>query len=53
MDPNIELGPLSSEEAAVHLADQVKRSVAEGAKILLRGKSAEREGAFMEPTIAT
>jgi succinate-semialdehyde dehydrogenase / glutarate-semialdehyde dehydrogenase len=51
MDPNTELGPLSSEEAAVHLADQVKRSVAEGAKVLLGGKRADREGAFMEPTI--
>lgn len=35
MDPATELGPLSSEEAAVHLADQVKRSIDEGAKVLL------------------
>ena len=53
MDPSTELGPLSSEEAAVHLADQVKRSVNEGAKLLLGGKRADREGAFMEPTILT
>ncbi|MGV8944916.1 MAG: NAD-dependent succinate-semialdehyde dehydrogenase [Lutibacter sp.] len=53
MDPATELGPLSSEEAAVHLADQVKRSVDEGAKVLLGGKRANREGAFMEPTILT
>ncbi len=53
MDPATELGPLSSEAAAVHLADQVKRSVAEGAKVLLGGKRADREGAFMEPTILT
>lgn len=53
MDPTTELGPLSSEEAAVHLADQVKRSVDEGAKVLLGGKRADREGAFMEPTILT
>jgi len=53
MDPTTELGPLSSEEAAVHLADQVKRSVDEGAKCLLGGKRADREGAFMEPTILT
>jgi succinate-semialdehyde dehydrogenase/glutarate-semialdehyde dehydrogenase len=53
MDAETELGPLSSEEAAVHLADQVKRSVDEGAKILLGGKRADREGAFMEPTILT
>lgn len=53
MDPATELGPLSSEAAAVHLADQVKRSVNEGAKVLLGGKRADREGAFMEPTILT
>ncbi|MBK5214438.1 MAG: NAD-dependent succinate-semialdehyde dehydrogenase [Flavobacteriaceae bacterium] len=53
MDPATELGPLSSEAAAVHLADQVKRSVEEGAKVLLGGKRANREGAFMEPTILT
>ncbi len=53
MDPATELGPMSSEEAAVHLTDQVKRSVDEGAKVLLGGKRADREGAFMEPTILT
>lgn len=53
MDPSTNLGPLSSEAAAVHLADQVKRSVNEGAKVLLGGKRADREGAFMEPTILT
>jgi len=53
MDPATELGPLSNEAAAVHLADQVKRSVNEGAKVLLGGKRADREGAFMEPTILT
>lgn len=53
MDPATELGPLSSETAAVHLADQVKRSVNEGAKVLLGGKRPNREGAFMEPTILT
>jgi len=53
MDPATNLGPLSSESAAVHLADQVKRSIDEGAKILLGGKRADREGAFIEPTILT
>jgi delta 1-pyrroline-5-carboxylate dehydrogenase len=53
MDTATDLGPLSSEDAAVHLADQVKRSVDEGAKVLLGGKRADREGAFMEPTILT
>jgi succinate-semialdehyde dehydrogenase/glutarate-semialdehyde dehydrogenase len=53
MDSKTELGPMSSEEAAIHIADQVKRSVEEGAKVLLGGKRAEREGAFMQPTILT
>ncbi|WP_308990888.1 NAD-dependent succinate-semialdehyde dehydrogenase [Mariniflexile litorale] len=51
MDPATELGPLSSEAAAVHLEDQVKRSVNQGAKVLLGGKRLNRDGAFMEPTI--
>ncbi|MBQ0788763.1 MAG: NAD-dependent succinate-semialdehyde dehydrogenase [Oceanihabitans sp.] len=53
MDPATELGPLSSEAAAVHLEDQVKRSVDQGAKVLLGGKRPNCEGAFMEPTILT
>ena len=53
MDPATELGPLSSEAAAVHLLDQINRSVEGGAKVLLGGKRADREGAFVEPTILT
>jgi len=53
MDRSTELGPLSSEEAAVQLADQVARSVAAGARVILGGKRADRPGAFMEPTILT
>jgi succinate-semialdehyde dehydrogenase / glutarate-semialdehyde dehydrogenase len=53
MDRTTELGPMSSEAAAVDLADQVKRSVDAGAKVLLGGKRVECPGAFMEPTILT
>jgi succinate-semialdehyde dehydrogenase/glutarate-semialdehyde dehydrogenase len=53
MDPATQLGPLSSEGAAEHLADQVNRSIKGGAKVLLGGKRADRKGAFMEPTILT
>jgi succinate-semialdehyde dehydrogenase/glutarate-semialdehyde dehydrogenase len=53
MDRTTELGPLSSEEAAVLIADQVKRSVDAGAKVLLGGSRMKRPGAFMEPTILT
>ncbi len=53
MDPATELGPLSSETAVDHLADQIKQSVDEGAEILLGGKRPDRKGAFIEPTILT
>lgn len=53
MEPDTELGPLSSEEAVVQLADQVKRSVDAGAKVLLGGNRLNRPGAFMAPTILT
>ncbi|CAG5001287.1 MULTISPECIES: NAD-dependent succinate-semialdehyde dehydrogenase [Dyadobacter] len=53
MDKTTELGPLSSEGAAVQLADQVKRAVDAGAKVLIGGKRVDRPGAFMQPTILT
>lgn len=53
MDPSTELGPLSSEEALLHLIDQVERSVNAGATVLLGGKRVDGPGAFMEPTILT
>ena len=53
MDAATQLGPLSSEEAAVQIADQVKRAVDGGAKLLLGGKRIDKEGAFMQPTILT
>lgn len=53
MDPKTELGPMSSQEAADHINDQIKKSVAAGATILLGGASSDREGAFVQPTILT
>jgi succinate-semialdehyde dehydrogenase / glutarate-semialdehyde dehydrogenase len=53
MDARTELGPLSSEAAAVHIADQVKNSINAGASLILGGTRSNREGAFMEPTIIT
>ncbi len=53
MDASTELGPLSSEAAAVNIVDQVKRAVEGGAKIVLGGKRVNRNGAFMEATILT
>jgi len=53
MDNASQLGPLSSEAAAVQISEQVQRAVEGGAKILLGGKRVDREGAFMQPTILT
>jgi succinate-semialdehyde dehydrogenase/glutarate-semialdehyde dehydrogenase len=53
MEEPTNLGPLCSEEAAINIANQVKRAVEGGAKILLGGKRVNREGAFMEATILT
>jgi succinate-semialdehyde dehydrogenase/glutarate-semialdehyde dehydrogenase len=53
MEPGTQLGPLSSEEAAVKIADQVKRAVDGGAQILLGGKRVEQPGAYMEATVIT
>ena len=53
LDTSTQFGPLSSEEAAVHLEDQVHRAVKDGAKVLLGGKRIAREGAFIEATVLT
>lgn len=47
-DPKVELGCLVSEQAAIKVDEQVKMTVAEGAKIILGGN---RNGAFYDPTI--
>jgi len=53
MDKSTELGPLSSQNAVLQLKDQIDRSVAAGAKIILGGNIIDREGAFIEATILT
>lgn len=53
MEDATQLGPLSSEAAAVQIAEQVQRAVTAGAKILLGGKRVDREGAFMQATLLT
>ncbi len=53
MEEVTQLGPLSSEEAAVNIADQVKRAIDGGAKILLGGKRLNQPGAYMEATVIT
>ncbi len=52
-DTTTQLGPLSSEGAAVHLIKQVEQAVKDGAKVLLGGKRIDRTGAFVEATVLT
>ena len=53
MEAATQLGPLSSEDAAKQIEDQVKRAVDGGAKLLIGGKRIDKEGAYMQPTILT
>jgi succinate-semialdehyde dehydrogenase/glutarate-semialdehyde dehydrogenase len=53
LDDSTEVAPLSTAKAAALLDDQVKRSVAAGAKVILGGKRPDPNGAFFEPTILT
>ncbi len=53
MDKDTELGPMSSEDAAVQIANQVMEAEKAGATILMGGKRVDRIGAFMQPTIIT
>jgi succinate-semialdehyde dehydrogenase/glutarate-semialdehyde dehydrogenase len=53
LDDSTEVAPLSTAKAAALLEDQVKRSVAAGAKVILGGRRPDPNGAFFEPTILT
>jgi len=53
MDKATTLAPLSSDQALLTLVDQVERSVAKGARIVMGGKRVDGSGAFMQPTILT
>ena len=47
-DPTVQLGCLVSEQAAINVENQIKKTVAEGATVIYGGK---RDGAFFDPTI--
>ena len=53
MDGSTEVGPLSTEGAAVRLEEQVTSSIRAGAKAILGGDRPERKGAYFNPTILT
>jgi succinate-semialdehyde dehydrogenase / glutarate-semialdehyde dehydrogenase len=47
------LAPLSSEQAAQRLTDQMQQAVASGATLVLGGGRIDRPGAYVQPTILT
>ncbi len=50
-DPSTRLGPLESIRSRDQIADQVKRSLAAGAKLLLGGEIPDRPGAWYPATV--
>jgi len=52
-DPKTTYGPLSSEQAAQNLMDQINDAVDKGAKVQLGGARIDRPGAFVEATVLT
>jgi succinate-semialdehyde dehydrogenase / glutarate-semialdehyde dehydrogenase len=51
MDESTDVGPLATEKILTELADQVKRSVADGATLLTGGNRADMRGFYYEPTV--
>ncbi|QEG41485.1 NAD-dependent succinate-semialdehyde dehydrogenase [Roseimaritima ulvae] len=53
LDEDTTLSPLSTEQAAVKLQQQVQSAIDAGATVLLGGDRPDREGAYFNPTILT
>jgi succinate-semialdehyde dehydrogenase / glutarate-semialdehyde dehydrogenase len=51
MDPATEIGPLATPEILEGVDDQVRRTVAAGARLLLGGERLDRPGNFYAPTV--
>ncbi len=51
LDPSVEVGPLATPAIASEVDDQVRKSVAAGARLLLGGKRLDRPGNFYAPTV--
>ncbi|HMU82224.1 MAG TPA: aldehyde dehydrogenase family protein [Leptospiraceae bacterium] len=50
---NPALGPLARPDIRIHLADQVRSSVSQGAKLLLGGEIPDQKGYYFPPTVLT
>jgi succinate-semialdehyde dehydrogenase/glutarate-semialdehyde dehydrogenase len=53
IDPETNMGPLSKKDIRDEVADQVDRSIKNGAKLIYGGKKIDRKGYFYEPTVIT
>jgi succinate-semialdehyde dehydrogenase/glutarate-semialdehyde dehydrogenase len=51
LDPATEVGPLSTRDVLNDLADQVRQTVAKGAKLLAGGTVLDRAGNYYAPTV--
>jgi succinate-semialdehyde dehydrogenase/glutarate-semialdehyde dehydrogenase len=51
LDEAVDIGPLATGQILKDVDDQVKTSVAAGARILIGGKQLDRPGNFYEPTV--
>lgn len=51
MEESTDIGPLATPQIVEDLADQVKRAVDSGARLLTGGKKLKRAGNFYEPTV--
>ena len=51
MDASTEIGPLATPQLVKDLEEQVRKAVAEGARVLTGGKRPDRPGNFYEPTV--
>jgi succinate-semialdehyde dehydrogenase/glutarate-semialdehyde dehydrogenase len=51
LDPSVEIGPLATPAIAAEVDEQVRRTVARGARVVLGGKRLDRPGSFYAPTV--
>ena len=51
LDESTDIGPLATPQIVNDLDEQVKRAVANGARVLTGGKKLDRPGNFFEPTV--
>jgi succinate-semialdehyde dehydrogenase/glutarate-semialdehyde dehydrogenase len=51
LDPSVEIGPLATPSIAAEVDEQVRKSIAAGARLLAGGRRLERPGNYYAPTV--